>query len=182
MKQQRLFPLLIAVISCSMATADDYDDAVEAGAVLVKTGRPLEAINAMRPYYASDQWAICFWLGSAHLLNGDLELARAYLDEALQTRSDIVDIWIQRSIVEQETGRPEVAIELLRIAASLDADESLVHLNLGYALEQSGRINDAMDAYRSYLSLASNDPDWASRSSEVMARLLELANERAVSN
>jgi Flp pilus assembly protein TadD len=176
--------MIRALILCLLAgmspalMADEYGTDLKLGIEHVKRGDGRQAIAVLTPLYSATDWEAAFWLGSAHLLSGEHEMARAYLDSALTVRGDIIDIWIQRAVVEQESARPEVAIELLRVAANLDAAHPLVQLNLGYALEQLGRGEEAMGAYRAYLQLAAGDRGHVGHTTAIMSRMQALAAAR----
>ena len=58
----------------------------------------------IQPFVSSNanEWRAWFWLGTAQLLQQDLENASDSFDRALAINGDEVSIWIQRALVEQE--------------------------------------------------------------------------------
>ena len=102
-------------------------------------------------------WEVQFWLGTAYLLDGRLGHAAATLDEALALQAELAEIWVQRAVVEQERGRPEVALQLLEVAAQLDDRFALIFLNAGIAWQSMGEVERARGAYGRFLKLSAAD-------------------------
>lgn len=100
------------------------------------------------------RWEVPFWLGTAYLLNGQLDHAALTLDDALALETDIADIWVQRAVVAQELLRPEVALQLLEVAAQVDGSFALTYLNAALAYESLGDAENARGAYGRFLKLS----------------------------
>jgi Tfp pilus assembly protein PilF len=99
-------------------------------------------------------WEVSFWLGTAYLLDGQLDNAELMLDDALSLESDVADIWVQRAVVAQEQGQPQVALQFLKVAVQVDADFPLTYLNAALAYESLGDRENARGAYGRFLKIS----------------------------
>ncbi len=103
------------------------------------------------------EWGVQFWLGTAYLLDGQLDNAAVVLDEALALEAERAEIWVQRAIVEQEREQPEIALQLLEVAAQVDATYPMTFLNAGVAYDSLGQSTNARGAYARFLKLSAAD-------------------------
>ena len=115
--------------------------------------RRLEAVSS-----AATDWEITFWLGTAYLLDGQLDSAAVTLDETLGLAGDNPEVWVQRAVVEQERERSTVALQFLEVAAQVDAGFPLTYLNAAVAYESLGQTDRARSAYGRFLKLTAEDP------------------------
>lgn len=111
--------------------------------------RTLEALDGQ-----SGRWEVAFWLGTAYLLDGQLENAALTLDESLMLESEVADIWVQRAVVAQEQAQPEVALQLLEVAAQVDGSFPLTYLNAAITYDSLNDVDNARGAYGRFLKLA----------------------------
>ena len=161
----------------SAIAATEKDAAIDAAAHCAARADHGCMIEALNPFAAEPDWDTNFWLGTAYLLAGEPEVAADFLDESISAAPNRQDTWTQRGIVEHELGRPEVAAELLSIAISIDESAPLPYLNLGYALEALGRLQEATRAYRSYLRHTATGGASPAIRRQIMARLPALTAE-----
>lgn len=103
------------------------------------------------------EWGVQFWLGTAYLLDGQLDNAAVVLDEALALEAERAEIWVQRAIVEQERAQPEIALQILEVAAQVDGSYAMTFLNAGVAYDSLGEIENARGAYARFLKLSAAD-------------------------
>lgn len=113
------------------------------------------AISRLENLQAGGRWEVPFWLGTAYLLNGQLDNAALMLDDALSLQSEVVEVWVQRAVVAQEQQQPRVALQFLEVAAQVDGDFPLTFLNVGIAYESLGDVQNARGAYGRFLKLSS---------------------------
>lgn len=121
---------------------------------LVKTGAIDEAMVLLGDpgkWQATD-WQVGFWKANVQILAGELEFAKQEIDSTFITEPNNADIWVQRAVLEQESGNHQAAIQLLRIAVKLDPDHALANLNLGYSLEHESNVPEALTAYQNFLT------------------------------
>jgi len=153
------------------------------GRTLVKNSQAKEAIAILQPLAKNTvhDWQPWFWLGSAQLLEGDLDNAAFSLDEALAREGNITSLWVQRAIVEQERGTPASALHLLQVADSLAPDDSDVMINYAYATELNGDMKKAIVMYKHFLQKTASLPKYGRLRSEIFYRLSEFekAKKRA---
>ncbi len=118
-----------------------------------------EAAIRLLENFESDQaeWGVQFWLGTAYLLDGQLDNAAVVLDEALALEAERAEIWVQRAIVEQERSQPEIALQILEVAAQVDNSYPMTFLNAGIAYDSLGEVENARGAYARFLKLSAAD-------------------------
>lgn len=112
------------------------------------------AISRLENLEASERWEVPFWLGTAYLLDGQLENAELMLDDALSMQSEVAEVWVQRAVVAQERRQPQVALQFLEVAAQVDDGYALTYLNVGIAYESLGDRQNARGAYGRFLKLS----------------------------
>jgi len=112
------------------------------------------AISRLENLDAGERWEVPFWLGTAYLLDGQLENAELMLDDALSRQSEVAEVWVQRAVVAQERDQPQVALQLLEVAAQVDSSYALTYLNVGIAYESLGDGQNARGAYGRFLKLS----------------------------
>ena len=137
------------------AVADAIDERISTAADALQRGDRATAIQVLENFQGGeDRWEVPFWLGTAHLLDGNYEDAALFLDDALALESDLADLWVQRAVVAQELGRPQVALQFLEVAVQVDASSPLAYLNAAVAYESLGDTENARGAYGRFLRLA----------------------------
>ena len=148
------------------------------GRLLVKSGDAGRAVDVLQPLVAGApaDWRPWFWLGSARLLRGELEQSADALDQALARQGEQPALWIQRAIVEQERGRPQVAAHYLQVAASLAPDNPDVLFNYAYASEQAGDSARAAVLYRRFLARSAGSPAHGRLRAQALKRLARVAS------
>ncbi|MBL4712446.1 MAG: hypothetical protein JKX75_08130 [Gammaproteobacteria bacterium] len=154
------------------------------GRLLVKTGKSKQAIVVLQPLAreSTQDWRPWFWLGTAQLLEGELDNAAFSLDEALAREGDVISLWVQRAIVEQERGEPVVALHLLQVADAIVPGNTDVMINYAYASELSGDIKKAEYMYKRFLQLTASTPKYGRLRSYIFYRLSQFvkANKETV--
>jgi len=143
---------------------------IEAAREALQAGEVSTAIARLENMQSDDEsWEQHFWLGTAYLLDGQLDHAADALDRALAHQGNSAAVWVQRAVVEQEQGRYPVALQFLEVASQVDQDYAMTYLNAGQAYESLGKWDRARSAYGQFLKLSAKDGG--------SARLLRLRRE-----
>ena len=130
------------------------------GAALHASGNSAEAIgwiqSAMRlePGLAAEGAAK---LGVIHAMQGDLDVASAFLEEALRLEPNAARVHYDLGLVQRRRGRLEEAARAYLQSIRLDPGFPDAHHNLGYLRRLQGRWGEAVDHFRQALAL---DPDF----------------------
>lgn len=113
-------------------------------------GRYAEGLEAARSALAleADQPQALFLEGRSLANLGRIEEALTSLDASLQRDADNGFVQNLAGLIRLQRGDAAGAVDYLQRAAELSPDVGYVHNNLGMALERSGRIEEAMIAYR----------------------------------
>lgn len=149
---------------------------IEAARDAIQAGELSAAITRLENMQAdAEVWEQHFWLGTAYLLDGQLNHAADALDRALAHQGNSAAVWVQRAVVEQEQGRYPVALQFLEVASQVDQDYAMTYLNAGQAYESMGKWDNARSAYGQFLKLSSQGG-----SSARMLRLRREVLERVV--
>lgn len=93
------------------------------------------------------------------LAEGRIDDARAALKRATTADPSFVEAWVELGNTSLTAGDLATAIEALRKALQLRADQTLPRYNLAYALRKQGRYAEAAQEYQTYLSSNKNDAD-----------------------
>lgn len=140
------------------AETDELQQTLAGARTAIGEGRPEVAAQLLEAWpNGGDSWEIQFWIGTAQLLGGRLDAATDALDQASSLQPGVAEIWVQRAVVEQERGRPALALQLLEVAAQLNPDQAITWLNAGLAYESLGDPVKARGAYGRFLKLAAAD-------------------------
>jgi Flp pilus assembly protein TadD len=140
---------------------DDADSLSNCGQMLVRLGRPVEAVPLFERAIALDRqrWGYHFNLARAcGLLN--------QWDRAIEEYRTALDLFPDDHVTEfnlglalHKRGDEAAAVEHLRHAIELSPDEADFYLALGISSERLGRAADAVTAYRRYVEMAPTSPD-----------------------
>jgi Tfp pilus assembly protein PilF len=165
-KSQTLAVLLVGFLLCggpsayadeaATPTAASIEDGIADATNALHESDYGRAISRLENLQAVGRWEVPFWLGTAYLLDGQLENAALMLEDALSLQSEVVEIWVQRAVVAQEQQQPQVALQFLEVAAQVDGDFPLTFLNVGIAYESLGDVQNARGAYGRFLKLSSD--------------------------
>ena len=185
LKNEELGKLKIALASVKNLynENDQHKEAsISYARLLLKTNQAMIAQQVIQPLVgtAPDDWHVWFLLGSAQLLNGDLNNASDSLDRASSLNGEEVSIWVQRSIVEQEKGNSKAAINLLQVANNLSPNNMDVLINYAYANEKFGNYQKAVRLYQLFLQQSASDHQKGSLRSEVMLRLVQISSAQSL--
>ena len=158
----RILSLLLGCLLCAGAgahaegtsTAAAIEDGIVEATNALHEADFKGAISRLENLAAAGRWEVPFWLGTAYLLDGQLDNAELMLDDALSLQSDVVEIWVQRAVVAQERQQPQVALQFLEVAAQVDGGFPLTFLNVGIAYESLGEMQNARGAYGRFLKLS----------------------------
>lgn len=185
LKNEELGQLNIALASVKRLynENDQHKEAsISYARLLLKTNQAMTAQQVIQPLVetASDDWRVWFFLGSAQLLNGDLNNAADSLGRASSLNGEEVSIWVQRSIIEQEKGNSKAAINLLQVANNLSPNNTDVLINYAYANEKFGNYQKAVRLYQLFLQQSASDHLKGSLRSEVMLRLVQISSAQSL--
>ena len=97
------------------------------------------------------------------LVDARLHDAAAMLNQAQKLDTNDARIYVLGGLLGRRAGNPGAAVMALRTAVSLAPGWSLAHTQLGHALEQAGRRDEALSAYRRALTLDASDAVAAAR-------------------
>ena len=143
------------------------------GAVLEKTGRKSEAVDANQTAVAlSPQDADAhFNLGNTLRELGRLDEALASYAQAIALKPDFAQAHYNLGNTLKELGRLDEALESYKQAIALKPDYALAHSNLGNTLKELGRLDEALESYTQAITLK---PDFAEAHSNLGNTLNEL--------
>ncbi|MEM7541858.1 MAG: tetratricopeptide repeat protein [Pseudomonadota bacterium] len=156
-EQDRDYALALEKVGQALAIEPKHEQArLAEGRVLVKAGEPEKAAELLNEVVQSGRsgWQAWYWLGTAYLLDREVDRAAAALDEALRRNGEVAEVWIHRALIEQQRDEHRTALQLLEIANELAPNHPLVLLNLAYSTEALGYQDAANRAYRRFLSRA----------------------------
>ena len=128
------------------------------GALLEKTGRKSEALNAnqkavqLEPEDAEAHYN----LGNTLMGLGRLEEAEASYKQTIALKSDYAEARNNLGMTLQALGRLEEAEASYRHAIALKSDYAEAHSNLGNTLKELGRLEEAEASYKQTIALKSD--------------------------
>lgn len=151
----------------------DFSLSLAYGRVLTRAQQAQRAIEVLRPWAKADNanWQLWFFLGSAHLISGNLAEAEFFLDEALAREGEQFSVWLNRAIVAQAQDNPQASLYMLQVAANQAPSHPALLLNRAYAHESLNHWDKALDNYRAFLQASSSQPQYARVRSQVLLRL-----------
>ena len=141
--------LLLAAVPGLWAQASSgniYGTVADAsGAALAQIGRTQEAVATFERALAIDPSSANAKanLGTVYLLVRDYPKARAVMEEALALEPDASRAHNALGVIAWETGHPDEAIEHMKRAVEINPREWDTLFNLGKALRQRGRDQEA---------------------------------------
>ncbi|MFK8066737.1 MAG: tetratricopeptide repeat protein [Gammaproteobacteria bacterium] len=104
-------------------------------------------------------WKPWYWIGTAQLMLGQHSAAANSLDESLAREGTDGQIWLNRAIVEQESGDHQTALQLLSIANDLSPNDPQIILSIAYSNEALGDMEKALINYRKFLIQTQNSSE-----------------------
>ena len=159
----------------------DNKSTIRLARLLLKTGDFKQAEIEIKPlcHIPNPLWQSCFLLGTAQLMNKQLDAAAQSFDRALLSDVEQAVIWLNRAIVEQERNDHDAAIQLLSIAHNLKPENSNIVLNLAISNEAVGNTDIAFQFYKQFLQLSSTSPEHKSLRFSILSHLttLQVANQ-----
>lgn len=79
--------------------------------------------------------------------------AEAAAEAAVQAAPSSASSWLCKAFVYQKTHRPQLALECYERSRTLGTPDHELHNNMGIVLQELGRVDEAMEAYRRSLGL-----------------------------
>jgi protein O-mannosyl-transferase len=128
---------------------------------------------------APDQVVVNNNLALAYTAEGQLDLARERLEAALRVMPTYWRAHVNLGIVEQKRGDLASALRHFDAAAAIERFDSSPQFFSGWALEQAGRLEDAVAKYRDAVRRQPEDPRNRLYLGRVLARLGRTAEARA---
>jgi predicted O-linked N-acetylglucosamine transferase (SPINDLY family) len=98
-------------------------------------------------------------LAVQHHRAGRLQAAEQAYRQILAVEPNHVDALHLLGVIACESNRPEVAVEYIGRAIRLDGNQAAFHSNLGRALKNQGKLDDAVACYRWALNLQPDNPE-----------------------
>lgn len=126
-----------------------------AGQVLVRLGRPAEAVPYLAKAVALDpeRWAYRFNLARGHGALGHWNLAAAEYEEAARVMPGDYATLFNLAQALHRAGREDEAVARYHEAIDLQPDDPTFHLALAVSEEKRTRLPEAVAAYRRYLEM-----------------------------
>ena len=93
------------------------------------------------------EWNPWYLLGQAYRFTGDLVQAEAALAKSLALHDKEPPVFLALGIVEQLTGRFELALATFRRGTALNPDYHLAHNSIAYTYEKMGQLDKAEETY-----------------------------------
>jgi len=148
-----------------------------AGQVLVRLGRPVEALPYLQKAAELDpeRWTYRFNLARGQAQLGEWDLAAKEYGEAARLFPDDHATAFNHAQALHRAGREDEAVARYRHAIALKPDDATFHLALGTSEEKRGQTAEALTVYRRFLEMA---PD-AKEAQGVRARVERLEKELA---
>lgn len=147
-------PLQQAPVTAAVQ-ADGVDEAIESARRALSAGRYWQALSALDSLEPVPETRADFWLikGSAHLANGQLDLADAAFASAQSLAPENAQIAIQSAIVQQERGDHASALKILEDLATRYPTVPEVFLNQGYSHQAMGAVSEARHSFHTFLRM-----------------------------
>ncbi len=132
---------------CSRARVESMT-VMNEGVALARRKNFPEAIEKLSEAKAKDprNFDALFNLAQVHLEMGNLEAAKAALEEGAQAQGDDPRVHEKLGTVLLELGRFEAAIPVFQRALTLDAQQPRAHYKLAQAFTEVGKDQDALEA------------------------------------
>jgi tetratricopeptide (TPR) repeat protein len=139
------------------------DSLMEQAADLEAEGHLADAINTYRSILFSGPRSadIHFLLAELLYRTGDITAARERYYSALEIDEDFVEARANLGCVLAETGQSDLAIAAFEGALARHSEYPDVLFHLARTLDDVGRLDEAIDCWRNFLSLTPDSP-WAS--------------------
>lgn len=154
-----------------LITVDEEFYLNEAAESLAEGNRD-KAIEALRKSDLADRSpAIAFQLGTLHFESGELEKAKASLQEALKQFPNFRDAHRNLAIVLVQENEIEEALPHLIRAVELGSREGLTMGLLGYCHATGNNHRAALDAYRLAALTQPDEVQWKSGQAQALAQL-----------
>jgi chemotaxis protein methyltransferase CheR len=134
--------------------------ALNQGQALLEQGQFQEALELLRhisPRSASAPRALTL-IARAHADRGDLDLAIAEVQRAIEIDALYHDAYLLLGIIYGRQGQLAGAIKQLERARYLSADSAIISFHLAEAYRQAGRIEKAVQEYRNTLQKLDKHP------------------------
>ncbi len=103
------------------------------------------------------RYRTCLWLSITLVRMGDLAGARVALERARELKPGSAEVHFYLGNVWYLEGKPQIAADLYWAAIRLDSNGVKYYSRLGSVLEESGRLSEARDVYRTALEKAPGD-------------------------
>ncbi len=162
-------PLAVGVATCVAASLLALS--IERTRAQVEVWRDTESLFAHALAVTRGNWYVHGELGIALAAKGELERARAQLEESLRMRPRHARALANLGQLDARSGRVDDGVAELRRALALDPRLRGAALALGLVLESAGRLGEAAAAYREALALDPSDRSAALQ----LARILAIA-------
>jgi chemotaxis protein methyltransferase CheR len=133
---------------------------LDKGQTLLEQGRFEEALETLRhiaPSSANAPRALTL-IARAHADRGDLDLAIAEVQRAIEIDALDHDAYLLLGIIYHRQGQLAAAIQQLERARYLSADSAVISFHLAEAYRQAGRIDRAAQEYRNTLQKLEKHP------------------------
>ena len=165
----------------SVAAKGNFIEAIVVlSALLMELDQPVEAIGHLEHLVAMDAGSFQAhnYLGLARYQAGQMEAARATMQQAHALNPAYVETLVNLAVLEWEHGEPSEALDYLEKAAELEPDNRDVIVNTGIMYAQSGNPDAGIALLRDYLDLNPRDQGAASSLADILIQSGQLQEAR----
>jgi len=128
--------------------------------LMLESGDPLGALDRLRDVAPDHLGASGHWVaGCAHMELGDHETARFHLEQASLEEPERAEIWIALARAHRRAGDPRLAYRAAHRALRLAPDAGRAWTELGLALLDLKRGDEALQAFREAVARDESDPE-----------------------
>jgi len=149
--------------SAALAQSQVDQSMLDKGQALLEQGHFEEALETLRhiaPSSASAPRALTL-IARAHADRGDLDLAIAEVQRAIEIDALDHDAYLLLGIIYGRQGQSVAAIQQLERARYLSADSAVISFHLAEAYRQAGKVDKAAQEYRNTLQKLDKHPPGA---------------------
>ena len=145
----------IQIFSSNTVRQAGIEEVIEGARLALSRGQYQQALQSLERLQPIPDNRPDFWLikGSAHLGNGQLDLAEVAFTSAQLLAPDNVQIALQQAILKQEKGDHAGALHILKALADRHPDVPEIFLNQGHSLYALGAEREARRSFRVFLRL-----------------------------
>ena len=158
----------------------NIDNIVDQAERDVRSGNYHQAVKLLKPRLKRfhQNWGLLFWLGSAQLGLGNLAQADQLFIDSQKINPNLPQVWTQRALIAQEQNNNNKALDFLFKARDLAPGTPKIILNIAYSYEALNDKNGAVYAYREFLNLTQDQPEYEALRQKARQRINDLVYQQ----